>query len=559
MIKALTVKHFAIIDEMEVLFKNGMTVLTGETGAGKSLIIDAIGLLLGDRANQEMIRTNESTAYVQGVFSIESDRLKSSLDALKIPYWQDEIKIMREISLSNRNVIKINDITVTLNQLKDISRHLADIHSQFDTQRLLSPEYYLELIDGFRPDLLKPYFEKYHLDLNKYHEAYHSYFKWLGLKKELEEKLEMYQFQLKELTALDLKIDEEASLEQEASVMANFDKIHLSLQNAITVFENGLTDQLYTLQSELSDLTTFGVALGNEAEQAKNAYYDLEDLEKTLRNHVRNLAFDPELLDKINDRLNDLDKIKNKYKKSISELIEYQAMIKQAIDQSENYDEYLLNEKKTLETAFQSLVKSALSISKIRHEIAKQIEKELKIVLKDLVLPNTEFLIEFKDKNLDDPFKKDLFGLNGIDEVEFLISTNIGETLKPLAKTASGGEMSRIMLAFKTIFIKSQNLSTMIFDEIDTGISGYVAKQIAKKLKAISATCQVLSISHVPQVVAIAHHQLLVRKEEKNKRTLASIKELSFDERVEDIAKMISGEILTDVGIQGAKALLLEN
>lgn len=559
MIKTMTVKHFAIIDEMEVAFKDGMTVITGETGAGKSLIIDAIGLLLGDRANQEMIRTNETFASVQGVFSIESDRLKASLDSLKIPYWQNEIKIIREINVQNKNIIKVNDVSVTLNQLKELTRHLADIHSQFDTQRLLNPQNYLELIDGFRPDLLKPYFERYSLDLSKYHQAYQNYFKWLSLKKELEEKLEMYQFQLKELIALNLKTDEEATLEQEASVMANFDKINLSLQNAISVFDNGLTDQLYTLQTELEDLSKYGIALANETERTKNAYYDLEDLEKTLRHHLRALAFDPDLLNQINDRLNDLDKAKQKYKKSIPELIEYQEMIKKAIDQSENYDEYLLNEKKALETAHQTLVKSAQSISKIRYEIAKQIEKELKNVLKELVLPNTEFKIEFKPNDLSDPFRRDAFGANGIDEIEFLISTNIGETLKPLSKTASGGEMSRIMLAFKTIFIKSQNLSTMIFDEIDTGISGYVAKQIAKKLRAISATCQVLSISHVPQVVAIAQHQLLVKKEEKNKRTLASIKELSFDERVEDIAKMISGEVLTDIGIQGAKALLMEN
>jgi DNA repair protein RecN (Recombination protein N) len=234
-------------------------------------------------------------------------------------------------------------------------------------------------------------------------------------------------------------------------------------------------------------------------------------------------------------------------------------MIETSIDQSENYEAYLAKEKKALELAHQNVVKSALSISKIRTEIAKQIEKELSSVFKDLVLKNTEFKIELKTKDTSDIFKKEVFSLEGIDEVDFLISTNVGETLKPLSKTASGGEMSRIMLAFKTIFIKSQNLSTMIFDEIDTGISGHVAKQIAKKLKAISSTCQVLCISHVPQVVAIASHQLRVKKQEIQHRTIASIKELSFDERVEDIAEMISGESLSSTGIQGAKELLLEN
>lgn len=559
MIKTLVVKHFAIIDEITVTFKNGMTVLTGETGAGKSLIIDAIGLLLGDRANQEMIRTGENSASIEGLFSIESEALKASLNSNKIPYWNDEIKINREISIQNKNVIKINDVSITLNQLKEIARHLADIHSQFDTQRLLSPQYYLDLIDGFRLDLLKPYLEKYTSDLNLYLERHKNYMKWLSMQKELQDKLEMYQYQLKELKNLNLKVDEEVALEQEISVLSNFDKVNLALQNAITLFENGLSDQLYELQSELTNLKTYGLGFENEAELAKNAYYDFEDLEKTLKHQLHDLAFDPDQLNQMNERLSELEKAKNKYKKSISELIEYQAMIETSIDQSENYEAYLEKEKKALELAHQNVVKSALSITKIRMEIAKQIEKELSSVFQDLVLKNTEFKIEFKTKDTSDIFKKDVFTFEGIDEVDFLISTNVGESLKPLSKTASGGEMSRIMLAFKTIFIKSQNLSTMIFDEIDTGISGYVAKQIAKKLKAISSTCQVLSISHVPQVVAIASHQLRVKKQELHHRTIASIKELSFDERVEDIAEMISGESLSATGIQGAKELLLEN
>lgn len=559
MIKTLVVKHFAIIDEITVSFKNGMTVLTGETGAGKSLIIDAIGLLLGDRANQEMIRTGENYASIEGIFSIESEALKASLNSNKINYWNDELRIYREISIQNKNVIKINDISVTLNQLKEISRHLADIHSQFDTQRLLSPQYYLDLIDGFRLDLLRPYFDKYTTDLTAYIESYKNYHQWLSMQKELQDKLEMYQYQLKELKNLNLKADEEETLTQEISVLSNFDKINLALQNAITLFDNGLSDRLYELQTEISHLNSYGLGFENESELAKNAYYDFEDLEKSLKHQLRDLAFDPELLNQMNDRLNELEKIKQKYHKSISELIDYQTMIETSIDQSENYDAYLAKEKKALEVAHQNVVKSAQSITKIRVEIAKQIEKELSAVFKDLVLNNTHFKIEFKTKDTSDVFKKDVFNSDGIDEVEFYISTNIGETLKPLSKTASGGEMSRIMLAFKTIFIKSQNLSTMIFDEIDTGISGYVAKQIAKKLKAISSTCQVLCISHVPQVVAIASHQLRVKKQEIKQRTIASIKELSFEERIEDIAEMISGESLSEAGIQGAKELLLES
>jgi DNA repair protein RecN (Recombination protein N) len=558
MIKSLTVRHFAIIDQMEVEFKDGMTVLTGETGAGKSLIIDAIGLLLGDRANQEMIRTGENAASVSGVFSIESERLKAALNQNKIPFWNDQLTIFRELSIQNKNTIKINDLTVTLVQLKEITRHLADIHSQFDTQRLLSPQNYLELIDGFRPDVLMPYLEKYLFELSAYQAAIKNYSEWLTMQKELDGKLEIYQFQLKELSALNLIENEEETLEKEASVLANFDKINLALNQAILTFENGLTDQLYTLQTQLETLTDNGMDLSAENIRTKDAYYELEDLEKTLKRKLRDLAFDPEELNRINERLNDLDKIKHKYKKTVSELIAYLQMISSSIDQSENYGDYLAKMKKTVETTHKQLVSAAMSITKVRKEIAKQVEKELSLVFKDLVLNNTIFQIEFKTADTTDPLKKDVFTSNGVDQVEFMISTNVGESIKPLSKTASGGEMSRIMLAFKTIFIRSQNLSTMIFDEIDTGISGHVAKQIAKKLRSIANSCQVLSISHVPQVVAIARHQLRVSKKEVNKRTVALIKELSFEERVNDIAEMISGEKLSETGIQGAKELLLE-
>ncbi len=557
MIKTLWVKHFAIIDQMEVSFKDGMTVLTGETGAGKSLIIDAIGLLLGDRANSEMIRTGENSATVYGVFSIESDRLQAALEQQKIPTWDQELKITREITLANKNTIKINDVSVTLQQLKEITRHLADIHSQFDTQRLLSPQYYLDLIDGFRPDVLLPYVEKYQIELQNYLEKHKAYTEFLAMQKELSDKMDIYQFQLKELSALNLIENEEETLEKEASVLANFDKINIALNLAIEAFDQGLSDKLYSLMTELETLSDSGMDLAIETTKVKDAYYEFEDIEKTLKRKLRDLAFDPDELNRINDRINDLDKVKKKYKKTVAELIEYQKMIASVIDKSENYDEYLAKQKNALIEAHNRVVQASGSITKIRREIAKQVEKELMTVFQDLVLKNTIFQIEFKANDTTDYLKKEGFTATGVDQVDFLISTNVGETLKPLAKTASGGEMSRIMLAFKTIFIKSQNLSTMIFDEIDTGISGVVAKQIAKKLRSISNSTQVLAISHVPQVVAMAKYQLRVSKQEVNKRTIASIKELSFDERVHDIAEMISGDHLSVNGIEGAKELLL--
>ncbi|MFA7724974.1 MAG: DNA repair protein RecN [Candidatus Izemoplasmatales bacterium] len=558
MLKSLSVTNFAIIDHIDLNFVSGMTVITGETGAGKSLIIDAISLLLGDRASAEMIRHQADKAVIIGTFIIEDDILKSVLNGLKIEAFDNQITIRREINGQNKNTIKINDTPITLQQLKELSHHLADIHSQFDSQRLINPANYLELIDGFKTGMMASYMEKYHHFLEKYRTDYAKYQRLLNEHHELIEKTDLYRYQYKELTDLNLVLGEIDDLHSEATIMENFDKIHERLHTIKKLLrESGTLDNLYEVYSHFSTLTEMTGEFRADMDKTRDFYYELDDLEKTITKRLDSMNYDPQDLNRISERLSTLENIVKKYHKSIPDLIEYQEQLTRWIDQTDNYEVHLQSAVTELTEVYNKTLEAANDISAIRSQITNRIEKELSPVFVDLALPQTQFKIIINSKTPRNIFDNLAFLDNGIDQVEFMISTNVGEPLKPLSKTVSGGEMSRIMLAFKTIFIRSQKLETMIFDEIDTGISGLVARQIARKIKAISTSCQVISISHIPQVVAIASTHLKVWKQDDQKRTTAFVKELTYEERIQDLSEMISGDRVTDVGRQSAKELLL--
>ncbi|MFA5742294.1 MAG: hypothetical protein WC874_05385, partial [Candidatus Izemoplasmatales bacterium] len=321
--------------------------------------------------------------------------------------------------------------------------------------------------------------------------------------------------------------------------------------------ESGTIDNLYEVYSHFSTLTEMTGEFRADMDKTRDFYYELDDLEKTITKRLDSMNYDPQDLNRISERLSTLENIVKKYHKSIPDLIEYQEQLTRWIDQTDNYEVHLQSAVTELTEVYNKTLEAANDISAIRSQITNRIEKELSPVFVDLALPQTQFKIIINSKTPRNIFDNLAFLDNGIDQVEFMISTNVGEPLKPLSKTVSGGEMSRIMLAFKTIFIRSQKLETMIFDEIDTGISGLVARQIARKIKAISTSCQVISISHIPQVVAIASTHLKVWKQDDQKRTTAFVKELTYEERIQDLSEMISGDRVTDVGRQSAKELLL--
>lgn len=557
MLTYLSVKNFAIIENIEVEFQDGMTSLTGETGAGKSLLIDAIGLLLGDRASTDVVRTGEKKAVVEGIFTYDNIAVDDLLTALDIPISEKQVIIKRQITTSNNNIIKINQTIVSLKDLRSITAKLADIHTQEDTLRLINPMTYLDIIDGFNLDVITPLKEQYLLSLQEYKEKKKAYLRLLKNQHELEEKIDLLKFQEKELSDYNLNIGEKEALEDEVSQMQNFDKIHNVLSEAKLLLEQtNAVDVIYDTSKKVEEIASINEQYANLSKQIESNYYDLLDQSETIGDLLSQLDYDPRLLNKNIERINDLERLEHKYKKDITELIEYLAQIRYDINNIDHYDDILVDHKNEAKEALYATIKNAQQLSAERKNVAQYIEQKLLSILADLELPNTTFNVNFNEVN-DITIENDSILLDsGIDVVDFLLSTNVGEPVKPLSRSASGGEMSRIMLGFKNVLADSLGLSLMIFDEIDTGVSGYIAHQVAKKMKYIASTTQVICITHIPQVAAISDHHLHISKYVIDDRTKSSIHTLTGEDRVKEIAGMMSGENITEAALSTARELL---
>lgn len=558
MLKKLRIKHFAIIDDIELDFFQGMTVLTGETGAGKSILIDAISLLLGSRADNQMIRSTSDEAIVEGVFLVVHPMLKQILDYHNIDF-DDQIEIQRRLSKDNQNVIKINGARVTLKLINEISPYLADIHSQFDTTQLIHPEQYIKLIDDFRKDKVDQYKIHYKHLLSAYLEAYKHYQDLKNKKAETLKQMDLFEFQLKELSNLELEENELESLIEKVNVLNNIDQINYNLAKSNALLDEGLIENIYTIKESLEALSSTSKDFKDLSERIANIYYELKDVNDEIEDHRENLDYDPQELETMNERIHDLEKIQNKYHQSISELIAYQNDLETMIDEIENYDDLIKEREDILTKAHQALVDQALQLSQLRQTIAKKVTIEVIQTLKELEIKYADFNVIFESPDLKDIFDKSVFKDHGIDQLDFLISTNKGEPLKQLAKTASGGEMSRVMLTFKTIFAKSQKVPTIIFDEIDTGISGYIAKKIGRKISETAQIAQVIAITHIPQVVAEGTHHLAIKKDIIDEKTKISVTYLSYEDRVEEIAGMMSADTISESARDMARQLLVRS
>ncbi len=557
MLKSLHVKDFAIIDNIDLEFHQGMTVLTGETGAGKSIIVDAISLLLGDRAAKEMISSHSDSAKIIGEFDIKSKDIKNILDQQGIDYDQ-LLVIERIISKDNRNLVKINNQTSSLKTLKDLAIFLADIHSQFDTNQLINPDNYLGLIDNFRRDKIKQFLDSYTEALENYRHVVKDYYKLIAKKEETLKQLDLYKFQYSELKNMKLIENEYQELEENINVLDNIDKINTLLQKSHnTLTEEMLLDRLYEIKADFQSISSTSKEFENIHDRLQDIYYELDDINSTIIDKLDTLNYDKDDFEMMNQRLNDLEKIQKKYHKDIKELIDYQNFLEEEINQVENYDDIIQEKAKSVKEFFDKLLIEANNLSLFREDIAKKITKDVIETLHELVIKHAEFKVEFTKIVPKDEFDYQAFKTDGLDAIEFMISTNKGEPLKPLAKTASGGEMSRIMLAFKTIFARSQNIPTIIFDEIDTGISGFIAKQIARKIAELAKITQVISITHIPQVVAQGNHHLSVTKEIVKNQTKIFVKYLNYEERIDEIAKMVSADKVTNAGREIARELLI--
>ena len=556
MLIKLKVQNFAIIEDIELDFKSGLTVLTGETGAGKSLIIDCIGLLLGERAASEMIRQGEEKAIVSGVFDNDTPLLRALLEKLNIPF-DGSLDIKRTIS-GQRNIVKVNDETVSLGDLKTIASLLADIHLQFDSVKLFAPENYLSMVDGFSERLVNEYLEKYRSSLELLKKQNIRYNELVKRIEEFNKNQEEYAYAYQEINALQLNEGDEQAIEARIAILSNYDKIYaLSMENKELADGSSLED-IYRIKDNIDDLQKYDAEYQEINKRLNDAYYEIEDIYSEIKRKADNLDYDPAELDSLIEKSRAISALKKKYNKSFEELLAYAQELKELLKNKEDHQVLLNEEKEKLSVLFNETYEKAFDVHKVRENIAIKIAKDIEKSLEELGL-TCRFNVVVNAKEKGNDVAMDLFNEDGIDTVDFNIETNIGEGMKPLAKVVSGGELSRVMLAIKMLYVKSHKIGTIIFDEIDTGISGEIANKVAKKIKELSYSHQVITITHLPQVASLSDHHIRISKNVVGKRTFASAKELTLEEKIYEIASLISAGKVTDKQLEYAKELVLQD
>lgn len=564
MLTELSIRDFAIIDQVTGTFNNGLTVLTGETGAGKSIIIDAMQLLAGGRGSVEYVRHGTKKAEIEGLFSL--DDKKHPIHHIGQTYGidiQDEMIVLhRTITSGGKSICRVNGKLVTLAILREFGKTLIDIHTQHETQSLMDSSNHIELLDLYDPKKLKSAKEEYKNLYVQYKTLEKRYKSLSENEQELTHRLDLLEFQMKELEEAELMPNEDELLETERIQLMNFEKIYMGVQNAYNALygeQKGL-EWLNEAQVALQDNRELDPFIAEQADKLTNYYFIIEELSFELSDFVDTLHYDADRLNEIESRLSEIHRLKKKYGPTVNDMLEYMAEIEEELDQIKNKDSHLERLNKEKDGVAQDAFLEAKHLHDLRKEAAKSLTKDIHQELKGLYLEKATFSVSFEPDNLNHhtDFSKGDFKLhaNGIDSVHFLISTNPGEPLKELSKVASGGELSRIMLILKKIFAKHQGVTSVIFDEIDTGVSGRVAQAMAEKIWQISNDSQVLCITHLPQVAAMADTHMLIDKTEKNDRVGTSISDLSNDESAEELSRMMTGKELTDTALDHSRNLL---
>ncbi|HDU0223769.1 TPA: DNA repair protein RecN [Listeria monocytogenes] len=553
MLQEMTIKNFAIIESLSLTFQEGMTVLTGETGAGKSIIIDALGLLVGGRGSADFIRHGEERLELQGLFALAEDNLacRNALIENGIDASDDMVVLERSLFRSGKNSCRINGKLVTTVLLRQIGSKLIDIHSQHEHQELMNEEFHLSLLDRFASDKIKPALTKYQTNFKEYQTIEKEWQNWTKNERELAQRLDMLRFQQQEIENANLQAGEEDRLLEQKNILANFEKLNENLQGAYAAIqgEPGGLEFVGEAMRQMETAASIHTDYKAVSEAISSSYYMLEDSMSQIRQSLDHLEFQPEELNQIESRLNDLNQLKRKYGKTIEDIIQYEQEISSEMEKLTDSESHVGHLETKLATLKTELTKQAATLTDIRKKATVTLEKQIKQELNQLYMEKAIFSVRFEAN------KMELTEL-GQDSVVFYMSTNPGEPLKPLAKIASGGELSRMMLALKTIFSRHQGITSIIFDEVDTGVSGRVGQAIAEKIYAVSVGSQVLCISHLPQVAAMANHHYYITKKVQNKRTTTSVTVLKGVEKVEEISRMIAGIEVTELTKQHAKEMI---
>lgn len=565
MLRTLLIKDYALIENIEVQFEKGLNIITGETGAGKSILIDAMGLLLGERASTEVVRKGAEKSIVEGIFEVASNKKVKRFCEQNELDFADELIVRREVSLKGTNRCFLNDSPVTLNLIKEVGDLLVDLHGQHEHQSLLRTETHIEMLDGFA-----------NLDsgLNEYSK---SYYELLSLQREfkelrekesaLKEKRELYQFQMKEIDAVSPQVDEEEKLAQELNILENSEKL-LSITSEIytALYENeeSITDQLGAVKHKLAEIERIDKSFVDTLANFDSALALLNEVSGFVRSYKDKIDLEPERLEEIRARLGAIILLKKKYGGSVNSVIEHREKIGAEFDLAENFSQRISDLQKQIDASKKACGSLAKKLSFERISVSKKIKKEVEAALKNLGIADSQFevrivndLAESGSENfiLVDS-KKYKFNNHGIDEVEFYISTNAGEDAKPLVKVASGGEVSRIMLALKSTLAKSDKLPILIFDEIDTGVSGRIAQKVGQTLNELASVHQIIAITHLPQIAGLADIHFAVEKRKSADRVVSSIRKLDNEKRIEEVAKLMSGEEITEAALNGARELM---
>ncbi|MDU2684096.1 MAG: DNA repair protein RecN [Streptococcus parasanguinis] len=550
MLLEISIKNFAIIEEISLNFEKGMTVLTGETGAGKSIIIDAMNMMLGSRATTDVIRHGAPKAEIEGLFTVESNRHLTALFEEQGLEWTDELIIRREILQNGRSVSRINGQMVNLSVLKAVGQHLVDIHGQHDQEELMRPQLHITMLDEFGDVAFFQTKDAYRQTFEDYKRLRKQVVELQRNQQENKARIEMLEFQIAEIEAAALEVDEDLRLEQERQRLLNHKMIADTLTNAYTMLDAEEFSSLSNVRSAMNDLESieeYDPSYKELSSQLSETFYALEDITKRLEDVVDGLEFDGNRLMQVESRLDLIHSITRKYGGQVKDVLEYLAQITKEyslLTGSDLSSEDLEKELKRLE---KSLVTLAQDLSDQRHTLAQALENEIQQELADLYMDKARFQVRFS---------KAKFNREGNEAVEFYISTNPGEDFKPLVKVASGGELSRLMLAIKSAFSRKEGKTSIVFDEVDTGVSGRVAQAIAAKIHKIGQNGQVLAISHLPQVIAAADYQFYIEKISDEHSTVSTVRLLNREERIEEIAKMLAGEDLTEAARQQAEQLL---
>lgn len=557
MIKLLTelsIRNFAIIDDISVSFNDGLTVLTGETGAGKSIIIDAVQLLTGSRGSIDFVRHGEEKAEIIGQFSLNENvpRIKGTCQQYAIDIEEDTLILERTIMNTGKSICRVNGKIVTLTILREIGQLLVHIHSQHDTMHLMDPTTHLPLLDAYNEKDIAPIKDEYQKLYDELITLQKKRNQLSSNEQQLAHRLDLLRFQLSELEQANLSIDEDLQLEEERKHLQNYEKIYRSLQEAyffLTGDQKGL-DLVQQAQSALEDGQAHDAFIEKKSEIVANTFYQLEDVSLEINQYMEQLYFDEERLNNVEARMNELNRLMKKYGNTVKEMITYQAKISEEIEQIEHRDSHIEQISEQINRLEKRALKVAQKLHTVRKNTAKHLEEEITVELKDLYLQNANLVVAFHQDEQTELHE------NGIDHVSFMLSTNLGEPVKELEKIASGGELSRIMLAMKKIFAKHDHIQTVIFDEIDTGVSGRVAQAIGEKMYQIAMSTQTLCITHLPQVAAMADQHMLIQKQEENNRTTTNIYPLDGKEIIHELGKMLTGATLTETAIEHAQELL---